>query len=342
MNSSPDKPDLSRLRIPRESGAPAARASGRIFYLKLLISLVLAAVLVWIFLLRSKTVEEDAAVSQPVKQSPANNTAAAPAAALPRGLNATGYVVAQRRAAVSSKATGRLKDLRAKEGDKVTADEIIGVLENEDLLRIVEREKANLEVAKARVQVAEAELWAATADKNRTQRVTAEALSAASKEVAEARYRRALADVAATKAAESAAAAAVKEAEVNVEYTLIRAPFDGTVLTKNADIGEIVAPFGSSVDARAAVVTIADMSSLQVEADVSEANFAKVFVGQSCKVVLDSFPEKTYRGVVDSIVPTVDRAKATVLVKIRFLDKDERVIPEMSAKVEFLLDVENK
>jgi len=113
------------------------------------------------------------------------------------------------------------------------------------------------------------------------------------------------------------------------------APFDGTVISKNADEGEVVAPFGSSANARAAVVTIADMSSLEVEADVSESNLQRVSVGQGCGITLDSIPGQIYEGIVSNIVPTVDRAKATVLVKIKFNNLDDRVIPEMSARVTF-------
>jgi RND family efflux transporter MFP subunit len=108
------------------------------------------------------------------------------------------------------------------------------------------------------------------------------------------------------------------------------------VLTKNADVGEVVAPFASSVSSRAAVVTMADMNSLQVEADVSESNIIRVRPGQPCEIVLDAYPEKRYPGVVHKIVPTADRAKATVLTKIAFRSRDERVLPEMSAKVLFL------
>ncbi|HQH29220.1 MAG TPA: efflux RND transporter periplasmic adaptor subunit, partial [Oligoflexia bacterium] len=184
-------------------------------------------------------------------------------------LNATGYVVAQRQAAVSSKATGRLKELRVKEGDRVAENEIIGVLENDDLLHIIAKEKAALEAAKARVAYAEAELAVAEIELKRVLPLAEQrAVSQSEKDAAEARYRRAVADLAAQRAGVALAEAGVKEAEVNFEYTLILSPFAGTVLTKNADIGEIVAPYGTSSDARAAVVTIADMESLQVEADV--------------------------------------------------------------------------
>ncbi len=124
--------------------------------------------------------------------------------------------------------------------------------------------------------------------------------------------------------------------EVSLENTLIRAPFNGTVLTKNADIGEVVAPFAASASSRAAVVTIADMTSLQVEADVSESNIQKIKVNQECSVALDAYPNVKYPAYVDKIVPTADRAKATVMVKIGFKQYDSNVLPEMSAKVQFL------
>ena len=121
-----------------------------------------------------------------------------------------------------------------------------------------------------------------------------------------------------------------------LDYTLIRAPFDGVILTKNADVGEVVAPFGSSINAKAAVVTMADLDSLIVEADVSEINLEKVKKGQPCEIQLDSLPGMRFAGQVHMIVPTADRSKATVLTKVKFLEKDERVLPEMSAKVAFL------
>jgi len=142
--------------------------------------------------------------------------------------------------------------------------------------------------------------------------------------------------VAAAEAAIKASAAALKNAEVQLEYTLLRAPFDGVVLTKNADIGDIVTPLGAAVNAKASVVTIADMNSLMVEVDVSEANIEQVKKGQPCEIMLDALPENRFRGAVHMIVPTADRSKATVLVKVRFLNRDRRILPEMSARVAFL------
>src|SRR2546425_453362 len=132
------------------------------------------------------------------------------------------------------------------------------------------------------------------------------------------------------------AQAALQSAQVALENTVIRAPFDGTVLTKNADVGEVVAPLAASAFSKSAVVTIADLRSLQVEADVAESNLEAVSLDQPCEIVLDAYPDVRYPAVVARIVPTADRAKATVQVKVAFRSYDARVLPEMSAKVHFL------
>jgi RND family efflux transporter MFP subunit len=142
--------------------------------------------------------------------------------------------------------------------------------------------------------------------------------------------------VGAQEAAIRAGEAAVEEAKVMVEYANIRAPFDAVVLTKNADMGDIVTPLGAAANAKAAVVTIADMNSLQVEVDVSESNISQVRAGQPCEIRLDAFPDLRFKGVVHMIVPTADRTKASVLVKVAFRELNPRILPEMSAKVAFL------
>jgi HlyD family secretion protein len=238
-------------------------------------------------------------------------------------LTASGYVVAQLKASVASKGTGRLVYLGVEEGDHVQAGQVIARLEDNDLRATLQRQRADLGVARAESSDAARTL-------ERTRRLfESQLVSQAELDVAMARAERITASIA-------SAEAAVSEAAVALEYTRIRAPFDGTVLTKDADVGEIVAPFAASSNSRGAVVTIADMSSLLVEADVSEANITRVKTGQPCEIVLDAYPETRYPGVVHKIVPTADRAKATVLTKVAFKERDERVLPEMSAKVTFL------
>ncbi len=121
-----------------------------------------------------------------------------------------------------------------------------------------------------------------------------------------------------------------------VDYTVIRAPFDGVILSKSANVGDIVTPFSSATDSKGAVVTMADMSTLEVEADVSEANIGKIKVGQPAEIVLDALPDSRFRGRISRMVPTIDRAKATVMTKVKFDEIDPRILPEMSSKVSFL------
>jgi RND family efflux transporter MFP subunit len=252
-------------------------------------------------------------------------------------LNASGYVVAQRKAAVASKVTGTLVWLGVQEGSVVKKGQLIARLENEDVTAQKNQAAANLNVARSNLEQARAELNDATLELNRERDLLSKGYVAqADYDTAEARYKKAKAAVEGAEAAIRAALAALNGANVAIEYTLIRAPFDAVVLTKDADVGDIVTPIGAAVNAKAAVVTIADMSSLEVEADVSESNLQQVRVGQPAVIQLDALPESRFRGEVSTVVPTADRSKATVLVKVRFIDKDKRILPEMSAKVAFL------
>jgi RND family efflux transporter MFP subunit len=238
-------------------------------------------------------------------------------------LNATGYVVAQRKASVSTKATGRLEWLGVQEGSVVKAGQVIARLESSDV-------KASEEQAAAGVQSAKAELQDARVGLERARDLAQKKfISVSALDAAQARYDKAMAGVAVAQAAR-------RGAGVSVDQTLIRAPFDGVVLTKAANVGDILTPFSSATDSKGAVVTMADMETLEVEADVSESNLSKITVGQPCEIALDAFPDLRLRGEVSRLVPTVDRSKASVLTKIRFVDRDPRVLPEMSIKVAFL------
>jgi RND family efflux transporter MFP subunit len=252
-------------------------------------------------------------------------------------LNASGYVVAQRKAAVASKATGRLVWLGVEEGSRVRKGDVLARLENDDVTAQQAQAEANLRNARTVREQARAELRDAELSFRRIRSLLSEGIVArADFDSAEARYRKATAALAGSEAGIGASAAALDAARVAVEYTLIRAPFDAVVLTKDADVGDIVTPLGAAANAKAAVVTIADMGSLQVEVDVSESNLGQVREGGPCEIQLDAIPDIRFRGVVHMIVPTADRSKATVMVKVRFLDTDRRILPEMSAKVAIL------
>ena len=304
--------DLSSLKIDRSNKDD--RPSNNVKYITWAVVLVVLFIagLILYPMIFSDTVE--VTLTSAVLQSPAQTSAI---------LTASGYVVAQRKAAIASKGTGRLVYLGVVEGDKVKKDQIIGRLEDSDI-------KAQLNEAKANLKFYEAGLSDIENKYNRQKELLRMGVtSQEAYEQAEADYNRLLASI-------DIAKARVEQYEVALENTLIRAPFDGTVLTKNAEVGEIVAPFGGSTTSKTAVVTLADMKSLLVEADVSESNIERILVNQDCEIILDAYPEKSYPGYVFKIVPTADRSKATVMVKVGFKNYDERVLPEMSAKVSFL------
>lgn len=279
--------------------------------------------------------------------------------------NATGYVVPQTKADVASKATGRLESLEVEEGSVVTKGEVLARLESEDVTAAMRRTEANVVAAEAAVAEArarQAEARARTAEAQAEYRDAQRSLERAKAMVgrnyvtqevydaALARHDRAAAGIASAEAGVAAAnageasaraqlaaaRAALEEAKVAVEYTLIRAPFDGVILSKQADIGDVVAPFAATTSSKGAVVTMADLGTLQVETDISESNLVGVTVGQPCEIELDALPDVRLRGEVHMIVPTVDRTKATVLAKVRFIDTDKRILPDMSARVAFL------
>jgi RND family efflux transporter MFP subunit len=318
--------DLSKLRIDKTAMAVRRRRGRRYVLLVLLLVGLLALGVGYQKGMLTPAVEVQVAGVQNVYPSQAFSL-----------LNASGYVVAQRKAAVASKLTGRLVFLAVEEGDQVKKDQVIARLENGDALATRDQAEANVKVARFRLEQAKAELEDAELAFNRKKELVARGYIARSEfDNAEAAYKSSKAAVAAQQASLWAAEAGLKEAEVLLDYTNIRVPFDGVVLTKNADIGDIVTPIGAAANAKAAVVTIADMDSLMVEVDVSESNIGQVTLGQPCEIQLDALPDYRFRGQVHMIVPTADRTKASVMVKVAFRDRDPRILPEMSAKVAFL------
>lgn len=317
-----DQNPLDSLRIDRKP--PPARRKGR--------KLVwLAAGLIVLGALGVLSLQ-----GKPSEVQTARVTQAWPAQAITL-VNATGYVVADTKASVASKGTGRLEWIGVREGSRVKAGEVLARLENSDIKAQIAQAVANIEAAKARQKQAEAELMDAEFNLKRQNDLKAQGFVAQSAvDAAQNRARQAVANVAAQAALVRATEATLVEARVAMDNTIIRAPFAGVVLTKQADVGDVVAPFAASTASKGAVVTMADLETLEVEADVSETNLAKAKLDQACEIQLDALPELRLTGRVARIVPTVDRSKATVKFKIRFEERDPRVLPDMSAKVAFL------
>ena len=318
-----DLQDLSKLKIERSPAAPRLK---RRWGKWLIVALVLAGAAAFALTRFAGPVPVETVVVSSVY--PSQNFTL---------FNATGYVVPQRKAALSSKATGRLEWLGVLEGSRVKAGEVIARLESRDVQATLAQAEAQVNVAIANQQQGAAELRDAEANYRRSSELLAKKfISGAQHDADAARLGKARAAVASQKAAVVSAQANRQAAEVAVEQTLIRAPFDAIVLTKNANVGDNITPFSSAAEAKGAVVTVADMETLEVEADVAESSIAKIAVDQPCEVQLDALPDTRLAAVVSRVVPTVDRSKATVLVKVKFIERDPRVLPDMSAKVAFL------
>jgi RND family efflux transporter MFP subunit len=318
--------DLSKLQIDR--GAKSFGTKRRPRWVKWTAGAAVAVGIAVLAAFRSATA--------PVTVDTANVTSAFPSQSF-TVLNATGRVVAWRKAAISTKATGRLEWLGVQEGSRVKSGEVIARLESLDVAAARDSAQATVSAAKANLEQGEAEMREAESAYKRAQDLYAKKfISEASLDSARARHEKARASISSLKAAIGVAEANARSAGVSVEQTLIRAPFDGIVLTKNANVGDIITPFSSAADSKGAVVNMADMDTLEVEADVAESSIGKIRVGMPTEVQLDAYPELRLLGEVSRVVPTVDRSKATLLVKVAFKEKDARALPDMSAKVGFL------
>jgi RND family efflux transporter MFP subunit len=324
------KADLQKLRIARDSarndpGRP--RPWKRLVTISVVIVLILVAGF-WIKSMFGTALEVDISTASFTSPTQANAV-----------LSASGYVVAHRKASIASKGTGRLVMLAVEEGDKVKANQVIARIEYTDVDAALAQAKAGVAVAHAAREQSIVERDDAKRGYDRMNTLFAKrTVSETDFQTAEARFKRAEAVVIGAAAQITSAEANVAALTVQVENTYIRAPFDGTILTKNAEVGEIVAPFATSASSRGSVVTMADLGSIEVEADVSESNIEQVLVGAPVEITLDAIPDHRYHGTVHKVVPTADRAKATVLTRIRFTDVDSRVLPEMSAKILLLKD----
>ena len=336
MTAFPPAADLSKLRINRDDPPPAVkRALGRVLWLVGAAALIIAVVVV--IGRRGGTL--------PV-QVVTVTTAAGGGEGAARGGNggsvavvANGYVVARTKAAVSAKIPGRLAMLNVSEGSRVEKGAIIARLDNADYAAAVGQAEAGLASAKATLIESQSDRDQMQRDYVRVRDIHTQnpnLVSPQDVENADSRARQAEARFAAQSARVDAAAAAMRVAQANLENTYIRAPFSGTVLRKEAEVGEVVAPSVGGGLTRGAVVTMADLATLEVEVDVNEAYIARIQGGQQARITLDAYPDTSFRGTVRQVVPTADRQRATVQVKVTIVDRDPRILTEMGAKVEFL------
>lgn len=269
-------------------------------------------------------------------------------------LTASGYVVARRKAVVSAKIQGRLAELRVEEGSRVRENEILARLESEDYEAQVQRARAQVHQAAAQIAASQAASRRAEADLaearrqvgvnerlSREQILPQDTLDASRSRVSvlDAAILQARADEQRARASAQQAQADLHYSEALLQNTVIRAPFTGVVVKKMAEVGESVAPIPPGVNlstSSGAIVALADLETLEVEVDVAEANVSKLSDGQPAEVQVEAFPDKRYQAQLRQVIPTADRTKATVMVKVTILDKDPDLKPEMSAKATFI------
>jgi len=253
-------------------------------------------------------------------------------------LVATGYVVPQRQANISPRIGGRVAQLFVEDGTVVKKGQLLAVLEDQDFRAQVLQAQADARSAEARATRAEVELRDAQRAFDREKVVQEKGVSTpAVLDQVTARLEGSKAALSAARSDIAAARARVQVAKVNLENCYVRAPFDGRITQKLTDIGEIVfGAMSAGTGGRGGIASLADFSTLQVEADVSESQVAKLKIGTPAEIVLDAFTDRRYRGKVAEVRPRVDRAKATVTVKVGFVDDPVDVLPDMGAKVTFL------
>lgn len=253
---------------------------------------------------------------------------------------ATGYLESRRQAKIGARAPGRIETLNVEEGSTVEEGELLAALEHADLDAALAAAKATVERARAEVAEQEVEIARTKRELERVQKLRpSQAVTESEYDVARFQYEGAVARLKSLEAAVTLAEARVREAEQVKENMFVRAPFDGTVISKDAELGESIMPGGmGEASGRGSVVTIADLDHLEVDCDVKEDYISRVAAGQPAEVAVDAVPDRRYEGRVRKIIPMGDRVRATIKVKVEIVDSDGRLFPEMSSTVYFLPD----
>jgi len=334
------KPDLGSLRI-SDTKRNATKSSKRWLWLTLgAVLLVLLAVGASAFRERKPQVEVATAVK--------------PATGPTGVLNASGYITPRRRATIAAKITGRVTSVLFDEGTRVTEGQLLATLDDSDVRRALDSAKADRDSSEAAIKDYEVQLRNADVELRRTQQLvkdgvsTQQALDTATTAADSLRAKIALA-----KQQVIASEARIREQQQAVDNCTIRAPFAGIVVSKDAQVGEMVSPISAGGGfTRTGIATIVDLHSNEIEVDVSEAYIAKVKAEQGVTAVLDAYPDWQIPGKVRTVIPTADRQKATVKVRISFTADDhkklidpatlQRVLPDMGVKVTFLEEEQPK
>jgi RND family efflux transporter MFP subunit len=318
------KPDLDLLRI-GESQRRSAKTGKRLGIAAALLGVVVLFTGA-LFALRNQKPAVEIGVAQK------------PSAGRPALLNASGYVTPRRRATVAAKITGRVTEVLFDEGVHVRKGQVLTTLDDSDARRALEAAKADRDATEATIADYEVQLKYAELELHRAQELQAAGVQSQenldSARTSAASFR---AKVALAKQQVIASDARIREAQQGVDNCVIAAPFDGIVVSKDAQVGEMVSPISAGGGfTRTGIATVVDMNSIEIEVDVNEAYIARVQSGQPVTAILDAYPDWQIPARVRTVIPTADRQKATVKVRISFLTLDPRILPDMGVKVTFL------
>jgi len=321
------KDDLAALRIEREPERP--RAMRWVFWIALIVLLGAGSVAAARWITREKAIEVEAAS---VVERAAGTQAAV--------LNASGYVVARRRATVSSKITGKVIEVNVEEGMAVKEGQVLARLDDVTARAALSLAEAQADAARRAVRENEVRLTEAQLNQGRVMKLVNDQLATAAEvDKARAEVDSFEARIIATREQVRVAERQIELQQTNLSDTIIRAPFSGVAISKDAQPGEMVSPVSAGGGfTRTGICTIVDMRSLEIEIDVNESYINRVQDGQHVSAVLNAYPDWSIPAHVITTVPAADRQKATVLVRIGFEKLDPRVLPDMGVKVTFLRD----
>jgi len=324
-------PDLSSLKI--REGARAGGSGGKFLRIFAASLGILVIVVGGVFALRKQTPVVEVAAARPASGSQGETL-----------LNASGYVTPRRRATVAAKITGRVTGVYFDEGVYVKEGQLLATLDDSDAKRALEAAVADRNASQAAIADLEVQLKHADIELHRTQALYDEKVqSQDALDTARTNVDSLKAKIALAKEQVDAAAARIEEARQTVENCVIRAPFVGVIVSKDAQVGEMISPMSAGGGfTRTGIATIVDMNSNEIEVDVNEAYIARVRPGQRVSATLDAYPDWQIPSHVRTIIPTADRQKATVKVRISFDKLDPRILPDMGVKVAFLGEEETK
>jgi RND family efflux transporter MFP subunit len=323
-----DQNALDSLRIERNA-EPVESGSNPIYKWLIGIVLLLALIAAAVAFFHTSAIEVETATATPATASASGGAAV---------LNASGYVVARRQATVSAKVTGKIADVHVEEGMSVKEGQLLARLDDTTVRPMYELAQRQLDASRQNLAEIEVRLAEAERTLHRNEQLRA------SKLISESQLDQAQSEVAAYKAHLEALKSEVRVAEgtlrvraQDLDDLLVRAPFDGVIVSKDAQPGEIVSPMSAGGGfTRTGIATIVDMDSREIEVDVNEAFINRVHQNQKAEAVLDAYPDWVIPSHVISVVPTADRQKATVRVRIGFDELDPRILPQMGVKVTFL------